>query len=108
LKAFIATSKSKNWRHKFSSKFRSRARHLDPSVAAEIVSVYERLRRAAARGAFAVTYLDAIPSWPNREVWSKSKQPWLRSDRIAAYKAQRQERKRPGRRHCGKRPSRCR
>lgn len=103
-KAFISISKSKNWRHKFSSKFRSRARCLDKSVATEIVRTYERLRRAAARRAFAKTYLDAIPAWPQWESWSKNHRPWLPAQRKAAYRLKRRQ-VAPARRRCGVRPT---
>ena len=47
LKAFISISKSKKWRQKFSSKFRSRAHSLNSQVATELVEVYQRLHQAA-------------------------------------------------------------
>jgi hypothetical protein len=84
-KAFISTSKSRHWRHKFSSKFRSRAKRLDTTIAAELVTTYDQLRSTAPNSAFATTYLEAIPIWPKWEEWSKANRPWLRSDRIAAY-----------------------
>src|SRR5439155_7499498 len=90
-KRFIITSKAKLWRHKFSSKFRSRAQRLDTLVATEIVTIYERFRRTAAHQAFAGTYLDAIPSWPQWESWSKKHRPWLPAERKAAYRLKRRQ-----------------
>jgi hypothetical protein len=103
-KRFIATSKAKQWRHKFSSKFRSRAERLDIAVAAQIVETYERFRRAAPRRTFASTYLDAIPSWPKWESWSKSHRPWLPAERKAAYRLKRRQIS-PARQRCGDRAS---
>lgn len=99
-KKFIRTSKAKPWRHKFSSKFRSRARRLDTLVATEIITVYERFRRKAARQDFAETYLDAIPAWPQWETWSKNHRPWLPAQRKAAYRLKRQQIA-PARTGCG-------
>jgi hypothetical protein len=106
-KAFISTSRSKNWRHKFSSKFRSRARRLDPQVAMEVVTVYELYRSAAPTSALAMTYMDAIPTWPEWEVWSKTNRPWLPSDRRAAYKKKRRELSRADLVRCGVKGKRC-
>ncbi len=107
-KVFIASSRSKNWRHKFSSKFRSRARQLDAPVAMEIVTVYERFRSAAPNDSFATTYLDAIPAWPGWEIWSKANRPWRPSDRRAAYRTKHQELKTATPRRCGTARQSCR
>ena len=106
-KAFISTSKSKNWRHKFSSKFRSRAQRLDIPVATQLVTTYERLRSAAPGSAFATTYLEAIPNWSQWEVWSKTNRPWLPSDRRAAYRKKRRELSRANSVRCGTKRKRC-
>ncbi len=106
-KAFIESSRSKNWRHKFSSKFRSRARRLDHGLATEMITIYERFRSGAPYSAFAKTYMDAIPSWPVWEAWSKTNRPSLPSDRKAAYRKKSRWLSRPTRVRCGTKRRRC-
>ena len=85
LKRFISTSNSKLWRHKLSSKCRSKSEPLPDDVAAELVAVFDA-DYAAGRGHLADTYLDAIPPWPAWEHWSRKHEPFTPADRRAAYK----------------------
>ena len=85
LKSLIETSKSKNWRHKLSSKFRSLAHPLPANVAAELISKVAAARARATPQMIATTYLDAIPEWASWEARSKAEHPWKRQDRKKAY-----------------------
>jgi hypothetical protein len=89
LKGFISTSKSELWRHKLSSKCRSKAQPLPANVAAELVAVFDAAYARASTtslGQLAETYLDAIPQWPAWERWSREHEPFARADRRADYK----------------------
>jgi len=91
LKSFISESRSTLWRHKLSSKCRSKANPLPDDVAAELVAVFDRAYSRASTnkpGQLAGTYLDAIPRWPAWERWTRAHEPSTPAARRAAYKTQ--------------------
>lgn len=88
LKDFISTSKSELWRHKLSSKFRSKAHPLPPQVATQLVSAFDKAYSRASRAnppLLAKTYLEAIPPWPAWERWSMEHKPFTQVKRKQAY-----------------------
>ena len=50
----------------FSSSFRARVKRLAPPLATQVQRVYDQMRRHARAGDLASTYLDALPSEPNK------------------------------------------
>lgn len=71
-KAMIEGVRRNGWMGKFASKFRTQCNQLPPEVAAEVIAVYERRRKAAFKGvkqddappAVARLYTDALPYPP--------------------------------------------
>jgi len=64
LERFARETARRSIEAKFSSRFRSRTRPLSVELANEVVSVYERMRAAAPRSAFASTYNETLPYGP--------------------------------------------
>jgi hypothetical protein len=64
LRGFIERTHCRTWVSKFSSRFRSRCKPLDRHMAQEVIDVFERETAAASPGAFASTYVDALPYPP--------------------------------------------
>ena len=88
LKTFISRSKSKHWRHKLSSKCRSKAHQMPPHVAAELMSTFDAAYAKAKVSpvSVAATYIDAIAPWSAWEKWSKSNYPLTLTQRKRDYK----------------------
>ncbi|MBZ5555579.1 MAG: hypothetical protein LAO21_22970 [Acidobacteriia bacterium] len=61
LKRFISDTARDSCVAQFASRFRSRRRPLESSIANELIKVYERLRKAAPRKDIARNYVDALP-----------------------------------------------
>lgn len=87
LKVFIAKSRSTLWRHKLSSRFRSRTQPLSAGLAAELVRVFEKAwsEAQASEGSLADSYLDALPDRPSWVARIKMTSPWTPQDRCADY-----------------------
>jgi hypothetical protein len=64
LAKLIMTARRHSWLGRFSSTFRSRTSYLEPSIAKEIVRVFDAAYQAANREDLAVSYVDALPYMP--------------------------------------------
>jgi hypothetical protein len=64
LAKLIRTARRNSWLGRLSSTFRSRTSYLEPSIAREIVAVFDAAYDAAGREDLAVSYVDALPYMP--------------------------------------------
>lgn len=76
LRKYIKTTARTTWAGKFSSRFRTRRRPLEPAEAQELTKTYENHREATGRSAIARNYVDALPA---------SLPPLSRAEREVAY-----------------------